>query len=232
MRFLFLLFAALFSGAALAASISGGQDPSDGAVSGGTAAFYSKLMGGIYNSSAPTLTNGQQGSLQLTAGALLKVDGSGVTQPVSAASLPLPTGAATSALQTTGNSTLTAIDAGIPAALGQTTMSASMPVTVASDQSTIPTKATIKSGGLYGNLSVGTSAVEVKVGGSKLTGRRLVTIFPVDRDMWWGYSNAVTTSTGTPVFKSQFLVFDADDTATIYLVTDAASKNARISESP
>lgn len=40
----------------------------------------------------------------------LVVDGSGVTQPVSAASLPLPSGAATSANQTTGNTSLAAID--------------------------------------------------------------------------------------------------------------------------
>jgi hypothetical protein len=38
------------------------------------------------------------------------VDGSGVTQPVSAVSLPLPSGASTSALQTTGNSSLSSID--------------------------------------------------------------------------------------------------------------------------
>lgn len=40
----------------------------------------------------------------------LVVDGSAVTQPVSAASLPLPSGAATSALQTSGNASLTSID--------------------------------------------------------------------------------------------------------------------------
>lgn len=39
-------------------------------------------------------------------GGRLSVDGSGVTQPVSAAALPLPAGAATSALQGTGNATL------------------------------------------------------------------------------------------------------------------------------
>jgi hypothetical protein len=39
-------------------------------------------------------------------GGALKVDGSAATQPVSAASLPLPTGAATSTLQTTINTTL------------------------------------------------------------------------------------------------------------------------------
>lgn len=50
----------------------------------------------------------------------------------------LPTGAATSALQATANSSLSSIDAGIPAALGQTTMSASMPIVIASDQSAIP----------------------------------------------------------------------------------------------
>lgn len=52
--------------------------------------------------------------------------------------ISLPTGAATSALQTTGNTSLASIDAGIPAALGQTTMSASMPVTISSDQSAVP----------------------------------------------------------------------------------------------
>lgn len=74
----------------------------------------------------PTLVGGRQ-----------PVDGSGVTQPISAASLPLPTGAATAANQTTANASLSSIDAGIPAILGQTTMSASMPITLASDQSAI-----------------------------------------------------------------------------------------------
>jgi hypothetical protein len=40
----------------------------------------------------------------------LLVDGSGVTQPISAASLPLPSGASTAALQTTGNASLASID--------------------------------------------------------------------------------------------------------------------------
>lgn len=40
----------------------------------------------------------------------IKVDGSAVTQPISAATLPLPTGASTSALQTTGNASLASID--------------------------------------------------------------------------------------------------------------------------
>lgn len=54
----------------------------------------------------------------------------------------IPTGAATSALQTSGNASLTSIDGGTPAALGQTTMSASMPVTLASNQSALPVTGT------------------------------------------------------------------------------------------
>lgn len=81
------------------------------------------------------------------------------TVPVSAASLPLPAGAATSALQTTGNTSLSsiatntsntatntsstatntsAISGKLPAVLGQTTSAASLAVVLASDQSPVP----------------------------------------------------------------------------------------------
>jgi hypothetical protein len=84
-----------------------------------------------------------QGIASMTA---LKVDGSAVTQPVSAASLPLPSGAATSALQTTGNTSLGSIDtstSGLNAkfgSLGQKAMAGSAPVVLASDQSAISVK--------------------------------------------------------------------------------------------
>lgn len=68
------------------------------------------------------------------------VDGSGVTQPVSAASLPLPTGASTSALQTTGNSSLSSLDTKLPSQ-GQAVMAASTPVVIASNQTTLPISA-------------------------------------------------------------------------------------------
>lgn len=50
--------------------------------------------------SAPSYTTGTTRSLSLNTAGGLRTDGSGVTQPISAASLPLPTGAATAALQT------------------------------------------------------------------------------------------------------------------------------------
>lgn len=69
----------------------------------------------------------------------------------------LPTGASTSALQTSGNASLSSIDAGIPAGLGQTTMSASMPVAIASDQSPLSTKVPLTANS-PANVSVGVTS--------------------------------------------------------------------------
>lgn len=52
--------------------------------------------------------------------------------------ISLPTGASTAANQATEIASLASIDAGIPAALGQATMAASMPVVIASNQTSIP----------------------------------------------------------------------------------------------
>lgn len=96
------------------------------------------LSQGAVTTSAPTYTTATTNPLSLTTAGALRVDGSAVTQPISAVSLPLPTGAATSALQTSGNATLTAISGQMPATLGQKTSAASFAVVFASDQSAIP----------------------------------------------------------------------------------------------
>jgi hypothetical protein len=49
------------------------KDQADGPVTPGTVASFSQLAGGQYNSTAPTLTNTQQASLQLDASGNLKV---------------------------------------------------------------------------------------------------------------------------------------------------------------
>src|SRR5271154_2709634 len=45
-----------------------------GSATGGTAANFSELAGGIYHTAPPTLTNGQQASLQLDVNGRLLVD--------------------------------------------------------------------------------------------------------------------------------------------------------------
>ncbi len=82
------------------------------------------------------------------------VDGSSVTQPISAVSLPLPTGAAT-------ETTLSALSAKF-SALGQATMAASVPVVLASNHSYIVTK---KSASSYAHLnSTGTTTIKSGAG--------------------------------------------------------------------
>jgi hypothetical protein len=60
------------NGLALDATLSAPQ----GSVSGGTVGTKSELAGGQYNTSAPTLTNGQQAALQLDSSGNLKTSGS------------------------------------------------------------------------------------------------------------------------------------------------------------
>jgi hypothetical protein len=70
-------------------------------------------------------------------GTRLLVDSSGITQPVSLATIPLATGASTATLQTTANTSLASIDSKL-ATLGTKTAAASLPVTMASDQLSQP----------------------------------------------------------------------------------------------
>src|ERR1019366_52903 len=97
---------------------------------------------------------------------------------ISAASLPLPTGASTSALQTTGNTSLASIDTKTPA-LGQALMAASSPVVIASNQSAIPVTGTFFqatqpiSGTVTANQ--GTSPWVVSLASTTITGTVAVT---------------------------------------------------------
>lgn len=92
----------------------------------------------------------------------------------------------------------------------------------------------LSDGGVFGalTLTTGGTAYEAKVGASRLTNRKSLTITALD-DMYWGYSNTVTTATGTPLYKNQNIIFDIDSDSTfqVWLVAAANSKTARITES-
>lgn len=116
--------------------------------------FNQDLLGDItvgaqVSTSSPSYTTGTFNALSLTLAGALRVDGSAVTQPISASSLPLPAGASTSALQTAGNLSLTTISGQLPAALGQTVMANSLAVVIASNQSAIPVSGTVASSNAY-----------------------------------------------------------------------------------
>ena len=87
-------------------------------------------------------------------------------------------------------------------------------------------------GGVEGALTVGTTAVEAKVGGSALSNRVSLTVYNnSSTTIYWGYTSGVTTSTGTPILKKQFAVWDIGPNTSVYLIAGSSSNNTRITES-
>ena len=99
----------------------------------------------------PWLSTISQGgnSATVTAGNALKVDGSAVTQPVSATSLPLPTGAATSANQTNGSQETQIVQGGNTA-----TVTASSALKVDGSAVTQPVSGTVTANAGTGTFTV------------------------------------------------------------------------------
>lgn len=116
---------------------------------------------------------------------------------ISAASLPLPTGASTSALQTSGNSSLSSIDGKLNS-LGQKTMANSVPVVIASDQSAI----TVTTNGL---TDTQLRASPVPVSGPLTDTQLRATPVPV------------TSTSAPPFYMSTVVVTVAASVATIIL---------------
>jgi len=82
---------------------------------------------------------------------------------------------------------------------------------------------------LYGALSVTSTPIEVKVGATAYGPRTVVTVQPIDGEVYYGYDNSVTTSTGTKIFKGQLMPFEAGDQLQVWLVA-AGTVDVRITE--
>lgn len=92
------------------------------------------------------------GQLAMAASMSVAIASNQSAVPISVASLPLPSGAATEAKQDVGNSSLASID-GKLGSLGQKAMAGSAPVVIASDQSAIPLSAAEPTGlGTFDNV--------------------------------------------------------------------------------
>lgn len=84
--------------------------------------------------------------------------------------------------------------------------------------------------GLHSSLSVSTSAVEAKVGASRLEERQVVTIQPIDGDVYFGYSSGVTSSTGTKIYQGQVYPVEATDKLAVYVIAASGTVDTRITE--
>lgn len=124
---------------------------------GATVTYDTSTSGSVHT--GHTVTTDGAGTRQFTSSAPGRIDPTGTTtQPVSAASLPLPSGASTSAAQASALTELQSILAKLNAALGalgQTTMAGSTPVAIASNQSAVPVSGTVT----VGSITAGTNNI-------------------------------------------------------------------------
>lgn len=224
------------SGAATDATVANVQ----GSASGGTAGSKSSLSGGVYNSSAPTLTTGQQASLQLNSSGGLKVDGSAVTQPVSGT---VTANAGTGTMSIAG--TVTANAGTGTMTVGQSSGSNlhvnvdSAPTTAVTQSGTWtvnskpspPTALTVKSAA----VTIGTSAVRLTNDGSAPPSTRVLLVAQLNpsstANCFFGPSTVTSSGAtrGVQMLAGQIFSFNYD-AGDYYAVCDASSQTFYITE--
>jgi hypothetical protein len=183
---------------------------------------------GLATTTAPTYSNNVESPLSLNLAGGLRVDGSGVTQPISASTLPLPTGASTSALQITGNTTLATISGQLPTTLGQKTSANSFAVVLASDETVPVTITGSVSSATATQTSVAGSATSVVLLASN-TARKGYTIFNDSTSVLFvSYAATATTSAyGVKLFPNGCVENNVNYTGVIsgiWLVATGAAK--------
>lgn len=259
-----------------------------GPVVPGTVAASSNLVGGQYNTTLPTLTTGQQASIQLDSSGhlLVNLDGTyaenygvvGATTLRTASQIGNATGAAdfnagaTSAqtlrtatnLYTAGTaltSTLVSakqaldvniaggVDIGIADKTTYTYGTTAFQPVGGVYQETSPSLTSGQSGAFrvnanrnlqvadtidiatqYRSQSVTTTAAEALGAGTILVNRKFISLTPVNGTIYWGTSNAVTTSSGSPIFKNQNMTFAFTDQIHIYIIAASGTVDCRVVE--
>lgn len=77
--------------------------------------------------------------------------------------------------------------------------------------------------------SITTTVAEALGATTILVNRKFISITPTNGIVYWGFSNAVTTLTGTPIFKNQTITIATTDNVHIYLIAGATT-DCRIAE--
>ncbi len=91
----------------------------------------------------------------------------------------------------------------------------------------------LDNGGIHAALTVGTSAVLACAGGAatNLVRRKCLTVYNGGTVLiYWGHTNAVTTSTGTPIAPGSTAIFAVGPNTNVFLISGTASQNTRITE--
>lgn len=83
---------------------------------------------------------------------------------------------------------------------------------------------------VYKNVSVTTSASELKVGVSRLTARKMIVIEPLGGDIYFGYDSSITTSNGILLKKGQIMALPIGATISVYAICASGTQDTRIQE--
>lgn len=85
--------------------------------------------------------------------------------------------------------------------------------------------------GVNATITVGTSAVEAKVGTSALDNRKeLIIQHQGNGKLYYGLSSSVTINNGIEIFKKQTWIDDVGPDTHIWLISDTAGQDVRIVE--
>lgn len=178
--------------------------------------------------SAPSYSANTQAALSLTLAGLLRVDNSGVTQPISASSLPLPAGAATAALQTAANLTLSTISGQLPALLGPQSSANSLSVVFATG-TVITVAGPISSTGTP--ASVSSSATSVTLLASNGSRKGYLIFNDSTQVLYVTFSGTSTTSLySVKLYPNACCSSDLDYTGIISGIWASANGSAKVTE--
>lgn len=101
-----------------------------------------------------------------------------------------------------------------------------------SANSDLSTSDVANTAGVNGAITVGVTATLMTANGTTaLTNRKELSIFNNSLvTIYYGYSNAVTTATGIPIYPSGFLSLDVGPNITVYCIAGTAGNNTRVAE--
>jgi hypothetical protein len=78
------------------------------------------------------------------------------------------------------------------------------------------------------SITVGTSQIEAKVGGSRQDGRQMLRVYNGSNSIIYFGPTGVTTSTGEPIEKKQWVNIPASDACAVFLIAGSAGNTGVI----
>ena len=83
---------------------------------------------------------------------------------------------------------------------------------------------------VQGLVAVTSSQIEAKVGASRQSGRQMLRIYNGSNAIVYFGPTGVTTSTGEPIEKKQWVNIPASDTLALFLIAASGTNNVIVSE--